>query len=1169
MIVNRNTLGHLEEPDFILCKASEEMIGVLRCTVKKWEHKFQDLDTLTFEVPYMTDGEPTPFYDDIDIMKYVLVPTIGRFSIKDVSIKNEGETSELKTVNCQDYSCQIGQKYLVDFVINYGTTSSIDGVSFYNPGNQAYSLLDLVLEKLPEWQIGHISNSLRTMKRSFEVSRQDVYTFLVQDVAKAFECIFVFDSLNKTINAYTESEYGQDTNISVSYSNLLQNADLTLSLDEIKTALTLQGSDDLDVREVNMGYDTIYSFDFFATEEYFSTSLLSAYNAWKSLLDTTVNLDLFTYKTGVISRAELQGKSYKDAYTYLLAKYQNYYTEISKWQSTMIPYGFTRRYIGYGTFSATEDGSDARTFERQTSTVKVSSLPTYGDGNTLYLMENSYDMYRYDGSWYNVNAWDNVCLASLKEKLASAENAQAVAMKADYGDPESARYLSTYLPAVYTIKAIEAKVKTVNDTLSSLSSDQAIIQTDKSVIVNKTAMVNNFTVEQLKELSTFIREETLSTENYVVTDIMTEDERFEMLYAFLEFGQKELAKVSMPQLQFSCSLLNLYAIPEFDGYSGDFDIGNYVWVTLRDDYTIKAKLLGITIDFLDHSQFTVTFGNVARKARNIFTDVTDALNAATAAATSVSFNQSYWSAAAQETDTIGKALSDGLLSQSYYLSNAEDNETLIDENGIWITTTTGPYGRENTSEYDGIYVGGGRILFTDDGWRTVSMSVGRGDVSYPIIQNNTVSFVTRSMFGTYADFIIAGYVGGSMIVGGDIYSSNYQTNSSVSSGNKGAHINLTDGTFEFNSRSSGKKRLVLSNDTLTMYGTIQASSGHIGCDDNGDGGFVIESSKLYNDKSTATDNAEGVYIGTDAIALGHAAQYETTTGYVTKSRFQVDKDGHLYAAAANISGAITATSGVIGGFTITSSSIYNRKDSLNSDSINGVYIGTDGIALGSDPGFKVTSSGYLTAKYGEIGGATISSNSITSSNGNWEIHSNGHAYFSDVTITGVNGGSEFGGVSYDGRGRTYYDSNSSYPFTGNCVNHIESISANYIEANYLTAMRADIEDLWADHVSVNDLDAINADIGNLNVEVANIGDLVADKADISELNAIEIRVRDIEADYITASYISSDLIVGKLEGEDCNIAGLEVHNWFRLGSYLARWDSKTISGVTIEFLSHY
>lgn len=70
------------------------------------------------------------------------------------------------------------------------------------------------------------------------------------------------------------------------------------------------------------------------------------------------------------------------------------------------------------------------------------------------------------------------------------------------------------------------------------------------------------------------------------------------------------------------------------------------------------------------------------------------------------------------------------------------------------------------------------------------------------------------------------------------------------------------------------------------------------------------------------------------------------------------------SSGLEVTGKITATSGYIGnstnGFTISATSMHNGMTSLNDTTHNGVYIGTDGIALGKGA-FKVTSSGSLTA----------------------------------------------------------------------------------------------------------------------------------------------------------------------------------------------------------------
>lgn len=57
-------------------------------------------------------------------------------------------------------------------------------------------------------------------------------------------------------------------------------------------------------------------------------------------------------------------------------------------------------------------------------------------------------------------------------------------------------------------------------------------------------------------------------------------------------------------------------------------------------------------------------------------------------------------------------------------------------------------------------------------------------------------------------------------------------------------------------------------------------------------------------------------------------------------------------------GVITATSGEIGGFSIKSSYLYSGKTSLTSDTY-GVYVGTDGVSVGSGSAFTALADGYL------------------------------------------------------------------------------------------------------------------------------------------------------------------------------------------------------------------
>lgn len=1003
MKINRDFFDNPVIPEYILCKANKERIVVLQCTEKNIDIKFNDLDEINFTTYLYINGERNLYYDAIDVMKYILLPDVGFYAITSVEVGSEDTEFESKTVTAKSYECLFAQKYLENFMINMGSVESIDGVQFCNLREKDKSLLHLVFEKFPDWNIGYIDPSLITMQRSFEVSRQDIYSFLNNDVAEAFGCIFLFDTLNNTINVYKEDNIGKDTNIHVSYINLLKNTNMSCSTDNIKTCLTVTGSDDLTVREINMGYDKIYNFDYYNSTEFMSKKLYIAYNKWITLRNSKL-----------------------PTYTSLLSQYQSFYTQIN--------------FLDH---------------------LKMPSVTGSTD-------------------------WTEYGLQPLKEQLSAYEQQQAVSMKAGHGNPSSKFYNSEYLPIFNTIQDINTQIKVIENQIKSLKKQQDSISSKMSEIINIVSMQNNFTEEELKELTTFIREDEVNSSNYIVTDIMTDIEKFEMLNALLKYGEDELSKVSIPQLTFNADIANLYAIPEFEVFYEDFEPGNYIWVTLRDDFSIKAKLLSIHINFYDPSDFSVTFGNVVKKAKDRCLDITEAIREAKSAATSLSFNSSYWNQSAKDTSIIGKIIDEGLIAAGKYLKNGDNSEMIIDNRGIFVNTTSGEYAYK-----DSIFIGGGRILFTDDNWKTVSMSVGRADV--------TINGVTESRFGTFADFIIAGYIGGSTvegseIIGGIIKSSNYVA------GKTGALIDLVNGTFEFN--ANGEKKLTLdANEVLTVKGTIKADKGYIG----GSNGFIIESGKLYSIKDSLNSNANGVYIGIDGIALG------------ASNKFKALSDGTLYAEKGYLGGT--------NGFVLEKSKIYNGKSVL-SDSINGIYIGTDGIALGANNVFSVTPQGYFTSKSGTIGGATISNNSIHASNGNWWINSDGSATFKNISVTGVQAGSNFGSINYNNgitwgnfSGNSYYGSSAKYPFGGTTITHIEELAVSQITADRVKAKAIEAGFITADTIS-----ATYATIGLLNAVDIKVNNIAADYITTSQLNVINAKFNNLNANNITSGTISADRI---------------------------------------------
>ena len=243
--------------------------------------------------------------------------------------------------------------------------------------------------------------------------------------------------------------------------------------------------------------------------------------------------------------------------------------------------------------------------------------------------------------------------------------------------------------------------------------------------------------------------------------------------------------------------------------------------------------------------------------------------------------------------------------------------------------------------------------------------------------------------------------------------------------------NLTDTNWSL--YANGQEVLKATVDGIEVTGTIKALSGYIG---DGSNGFTIGSNAIYNGVTALNDTEHsGIYLGTDGIALGYGS-------------FVVDDQGHLAATDVELTGEIHATSGTIGDgnsvFTIDGGAIRNGMTSLWDTQHDGIYLGTDGIALGRG-NFRVDEAGNLTAYSGTFTGST---------------------YASSIKSDGVNG---YGG-SFSGGGLA--DSSVAYGKTGfkSTLNQVgtnksdiasinakftNSLYANIISANRITGTRID------------------------------------------------------------------------------------------------------------------
>jgi hypothetical protein len=162
--------------------------------------------------------------------------------------------------------------------------------TFVNFDNPKASMLHRVLkDKAPHYKIKHVDASLRKLQRTFSISGTSIYDFLVGECAEQFNCLFVFDSADRSISAYdlmavcqdcgkrhedydicpecgskNIKYFGTDTTILVDKNNLTDDIQCEVDVDSIKNCFKLVAGDDLmtaTIRTLNQnGSDYIYYF---------------------------------------------------------------------------------------------------------------------------------------------------------------------------------------------------------------------------------------------------------------------------------------------------------------------------------------------------------------------------------------------------------------------------------------------------------------------------------------------------------------------------------------------------------------------------------------------------------------------------------------------------------------------------------------------------------------------------------------------------------------------------------------------------------------------------------------------------------------------------------------------------------------------------------------------
>lgn len=285
----------------ILCKLSKLPIGELTPSCVTSFNKNID------EVPFMTlkinkyfisqdkkEKVYNPLYDEIKVKRYLFINNEDYYLIEEID--------ENKLSNIKEIKAYKGEQKLNKFPIEIEDI----GIRLVtnDPNNEVYTLNDLLLEI--GWKLNHVDtavayeNGVEKMRWQESINTNWL-DFIKNDIAEQFDCLPLFDTINKTIDLIDINSMGEEIKLFLSKDNYLKSKQKTIEGNEFITLLKLKGDDELDIREyLPSAYDFITDFSYFIEIGEMSNELVTALNKydemvakrhiqWKTLVDEKVS----------------------------------------------------------------------------------------------------------------------------------------------------------------------------------------------------------------------------------------------------------------------------------------------------------------------------------------------------------------------------------------------------------------------------------------------------------------------------------------------------------------------------------------------------------------------------------------------------------------------------------------------------------------------------------------------------------------------------------------------------------------------------------------------------------------------------------------------------------------------------------------------------------------
>jgi len=126
---NYNKYGYIESTYIAIAKPGKRLLGVLNGVDEsscRLEINLNNTAVLTFDVKKMVDGNVSSYYNRIEQLMELELPSVGWFKINEEPTISDDGSGEIMSVRAESLEIELAQYFIKGMEINMGSVSSAE-----------------------------------------------------------------------------------------------------------------------------------------------------------------------------------------------------------------------------------------------------------------------------------------------------------------------------------------------------------------------------------------------------------------------------------------------------------------------------------------------------------------------------------------------------------------------------------------------------------------------------------------------------------------------------------------------------------------------------------------------------------------------------------------------------------------------------------------------------------------------------------------------------------------------------------------------------------------------------------------------------------------------------------------------------------------------------------